>query len=156
MFNGFYNFYSALIAIGNFLQSFLLLALRLYFGYSFFQAGLGKLQDVQNVGEMFQNLGIPFSTFSAHLVGWTECIGGLCLLLGFASRLVVIPLAIIMIAAYLTADLEAVKSIVEDPRKFISSTPFNYLLTCLLVFAFGPGKIALDYLLERFIFKRQS
>jgi putative oxidoreductase len=146
-------FYSALITIGNFLQSFLLLAIRLFWGYLFFKGGLGKLQDISPVIEFFHSLGIPFPTVMAYLVGLIECVGGLCLMLGFASRLVAIPLATIMIVAYLTAHYDAVKNVLENHSEFIKQTPFNFLLTCLLIFAFGPGKISLDYLLKRFVFK---
>ena len=52
-----------------------------------------------------------------------------------------------MIVAYITADSEALKSIFSDTEKFTSATPFLFLLTSLLVLAFGPGAFSADRLL---------
>ena len=54
-----------------------------------------------------------------------------------------------MIVAYLTADSEALKSIFSNTDKFTSATPFLFLLTSLLVLAFGPGAFSADRLLAR-------
>ena len=131
------------------LQSPLLLVMRLWWGWSFFQTGLGKLRNHGDTADFFQTLGIPMPGLNAWVAGGAECIGGLCLLAGFASRLMSIPLSITMIVAYLTADNEALKSIFSDPDKFTSATPFLFLLTCLLVLAFGPGAFSVDRLLAR-------
>lgn len=54
-----------------------------------------------------------------------------------------------MIVAYFTADHEALKSIFSETDKFTSATPFLFLLTALLVLAFGPGAFSVDRLLAR-------
>ena len=148
------TFYRRLIGTGNSLQHFLILAMRLYWGYAFFQAGLGKLNNILPVSNFFASLGIPFPTFNAYLVGCTEMIGGLCLLFGFASRLAAVPLAIVMITALLTEHADAVRTIFQNPQKFINQLPFNFLLATLVIFCFGPGGISIDYLLKRYIFKK--
>ncbi len=56
------------------LQSLFLLVVRLYWGWGFFQAGSGKLQDLQKPTEFFQSLGIPFPHAQAILVGLTESV----------------------------------------------------------------------------------
>lgn len=145
--------YLDLITGGTYFQHFLLLAMRLFWGYSFFKAGLGKLEDMGGIESYLTSLNVPFPHLTAHLVAWIECIGGLFLLIGFASRFVVIPLAIVMLGALFTAHIEATKKILEDTDNFIRQTPFTYLLTCLVVFAFGPGNISVDYLLQKFIFR---
>ncbi len=141
--------YALLVRLASSLRSPLLLVLRLYWGWSFFLAGKGKLGNLGQTAEFFGSLGIPFPTFNAVLAASTECVGGLLLVVGLASRLTAIPLIITMIVAYLTADLEAVQSIFSDPDKFTSATPFLFLLTCVLVFVFGPGAFSLDHLLAR-------
>lgn len=150
---GFISFYKGLKATGKFLKSPLLLAMRLYWGYMFFISGLGKIGHVSDVAEYFGTLGIPFPEINAYLAAYTECIGGLCLMIGLASRLVSIPLAITMIVALSTAHIEALKNTFSDPQGLISQLPFNYLLTAIIVFVFGPGKISVDYILERLFFK---
>ncbi|HVJ56484.1 MAG TPA: hypothetical protein VM574_01480, partial [Terrimicrobiaceae bacterium] len=49
-----------------------------------------------------------------------------------------------------TADYEALTSIFSDPDKFVAAAPFPFLLSALLVLAFGPGAISVDALIERF------
>lgn len=145
--------YQSIVSAGESFSNFLLLAIRLFWGYSFFTTGLGKIENIQNVVKFFTSLGIPFPEFNAHLVAWVECVGGACLFFGFASRLVSIPLAFSMIVALFTAHFEITKNLFVDPQKFIQETPFNYLLACLIVFAFGPGKFSIDYLLEKLFSK---
>lgn len=142
------TFYSAIIAVGESLQSVFLLGIRLFWGWQFFIAGKGKLADITPVIDFFTTLQIPYPTISAYLAGGTECFGGLCLLVGFASRLVSIPLAFTMVIAYITADIEAVKAITENPLDFTHKAPFNFLLTAVIIFCFGPGKISVDALLK--------
>lgn len=131
------------------LQSLLLLVIRLYWGWEFFLTGKGKLMDLAKPTEFFQSLGIPFPHAQAMLAGTTECVGGLLLLAGFCSRLISIPLTILLTVAYLTADLDKVKLIFSDPDKFLAADEFLFLFAVVLVFAFGPGKFSIDWLIGR-------
>ena len=130
-------------------QSVLLLLVRLYWGWSFFLTGKGKLMDLQKPAEFFQSLGIPFPYQQALLAGATECFGGLFLLFGFCARLTSIPLTILLIVAYLTADLDTVKGVFSDPDKFFAADEFLFLFAVIIVLAFGPGKLAVDWLIKR-------
>lgn len=164
------NFYQKIIGVGSFLQHFLLLAIRLYWGFSFFQAGWGKLNNIQPVINFFGNLGIPLPTFNAYLVGGVETIGGLFLLFGFASRLAAIPLSITMIAALFTAHINATSEMfaalfnihgnfevfMAKMGKLTDEAPFNYLLASLVVLCFGPGKISIDFILEKLFSKNKK
>jgi putative oxidoreductase len=49
----------------SYLQSPLLLAIRMYWGWQFYQTGLGKLQNIPKVVDFFTSLGIPFPTLNA-------------------------------------------------------------------------------------------
>jgi putative oxidoreductase len=131
------------------LQSLLLLIIRLYWGWAFFLTGKGKLMDLERVTGFFQSLGIPLPHAQAMLTGATECFGGLLLLAGFCSRLISIPLTILLTVAYLTADLDKVKMIFSDPDKFLTADPFLFLFVVVFVFAFGPGKFSVDWLIKR-------
>jgi len=141
--------YELLVRAASSLQSPLLLVVRLYWGYQFFLAGKGKLADLRPVAEYFRELGIPFPGFNAALAGTTECVGGLLLLVGFASRLVSVPLAFTMMVAYATADLDALKAIFTDTDKFFEAAPFLFLFASILVLVFGPGKFSIDALIAR-------
>ena len=54
-----------------------------------------------------------------------------------------------MIMAYVTADREALFSIFSDPDKFYAAAPYTFLIASIIILLFGPGKFALDTLLER-------
>jgi putative oxidoreductase len=126
------------------LQSPLLLAVRLYWGWQFFQTGYGKLMHINKVVGFFMSLGIPFPAFNAYFVSYLECLGGALLFLGLGSRVIALPLTIDMLVAYIAADREALFSIFSDPGKFYAADPYTFFFASLLILVFGPGKISLD------------
>lgn len=148
--------YGILITIGNALRSPVLLVMRLYWGWQFFLAGKGKLMDLAKPTEYFQSLGIPFPQANAILAACTECFGGLLLLVGLASRLISIPLMIVMIVAYATADIDKLRAIFTEPDKFLTANEFLFLLTAVIIFVCGPGVFSLDALIGRFFKGRKS
>lgn len=127
------------------LQSLLLLLIRGYWGYLFILAGIYKLSNLGAVANSFAGLGIPFAWPNAYFVAAAELIGGLCLLAGYRSQISSLTLSIIMIVAYATAHRPDLLAIASEPSKFVASSPFQFLLACLLVLAFGPGKASLDH-----------
>ena len=131
------------------LRSPLLLALRLIFGWGLFQTGKGKLENIDRFIDFLTRLHIPMPAANAYFVASLECVGGLLLMVGLASRLICIPLTINFIVAFLTADREAVKSFFQDQEAFTNAAPFLYLLVSLLVLAFGPGLFSLDAFIRR-------
>ncbi len=137
--------YEFLVRAASNCQSALLLAIRLFWGWQFFQTGWGKLQNLETTAEFFASLGIPFPELNAMLAGATECFGGLFLLAGLASRLVAIPLVVTMIVAYVTADWEALLGILSEPDKFVSADPFLFMFASAIILIFGPGKASLDH-----------
>jgi len=131
------------------LRSPLLLALRLIFGWGLFQTGKGKLENIDRFIDFLTRLHIPMPVANAYFVASLECVGGLLLMVGLASRLICIPLTINFIVAFLTADRESVKNFFQDQEAFTNAAPFLYLLVSLLVLAFGPGFFSLDALIRR-------
>ena len=139
----------------NSLQSPVLLLIRLYWGWQFWQSGVGKLHDISKTVDFFTSLGIPLPAFNAHFVALLEAGGGILLFVGLASRLIALPLAFDMIVAYVTADREALGSIISDPGKFYNADPFTFLLSSLIILAFGPGWFSLDTIIRWYRNKRQ-
>lgn len=139
-----------LSALGNALRSPVLLIVRLYWGWQFFLTGKGKLMDLSKPTQYFESLHIPFPHFNAILAGSTECLGGLLLLVGLATRLVSIPLMILLVVAYATADLEAARALFSDPDKFTGSAEFLFLFAVVIVFVCGPGLFSLDALIGKY------
>jgi putative oxidoreductase len=158
--NGLFSFvrrgYELFVLTANYLQSPLLFALRVFFFWQLFLAGKGKLMNIDRTAEFFGSLNIPFPLLNAYLAGGTECFGGLLLVVGLASRAVAIPVIFTMIIAYVTAESEALTSILSDPDKFVAAAPFPFLLTALVVLAFGPGAVSIDALLKRFVARERS
>src|ERR1700685_1144384 len=86
MTNKFGNIYVFWTKAVSHLQSPVLLAMRLYWGWSFFQTGKGKLMNLKHTTDFFWSLQIPHPHVNAIMAGSTECFGGLFLLLGLGSR----------------------------------------------------------------------
>ena len=126
------------------LQSPFLLFVRLYWGWQFMQAGWAKIHNIPRVTSFFTDLRIPFPGLNAHFIAGLEFAGGILLVLGLASRLIAVPLTINMMVAYITADREALLSLISDPDKFYAAAPFTFLMASLIVLIFGPGRFAVD------------
>jgi putative oxidoreductase len=128
------------------LQSPMLLAVRLYWGFQFAQTGWGKLHNLAKITGFFASLNIPFPAFNAPFISGLEFVGGILLMLGLASRPVALLLACNMLVAYWTADHEALVSIFSDPSKFYVADPYTFLFASAMILIFGAGFFALDSL----------
>jgi putative oxidoreductase len=144
--------YLLLIRVAKPLQCIFLLAIRITWGWQFFEAGKGKLENLHNAAGFFAELHIPLPYFSALLASCTECFGGLLLIAGLGARLISVPLTITKIVAYLTAHRGNLVSVDE----FVKAAPFPFLFTSLVVLCFGPGKVSIDYLIQRFVLKNRK
>ncbi|HLW52323.1 MAG TPA: DoxX family protein [Candidatus Angelobacter sp.] len=148
--------YALFLKVANSLQSPLLLAIRVYWGWQFWQSGSGKLSDISKTVDYFTSLGVPAPSLNAHFIAWLEAVGGILLILGLASRLIALPLLIDMIMAYVIADREALSSIISDPDKFYAAAPYTLLFASLIILAFGPGMFSLDTLIKRYRAKAKT
>jgi uncharacterized membrane protein YphA (DoxX/SURF4 family) len=79
------------------------LAMRIYLFFPFWMAGTNKWGAFEDTAAWFGNpdwgLGLPFPMLLAFLATWTEILGAVFLLLGFATRYVAIPLMVTMLVA---------------------------------------------------------
>jgi putative oxidoreductase len=131
------------------LQSPMLLAVRLYWGFQFAQTGWGKLHNLAKITSFFASLHIPFPGLTAPMVSTLEFAGGILLMLGLLSRPIAFLLAGNMLVAYWTADRDALTSVLSDPGKFYGADPYTFLFASLIVFVFGAGFFAADTFLAR-------
>jgi putative oxidoreductase len=141
-----YNLFFYYVAFG---QSPFLLFVRLYWGYQLIQSGWGKLHHLDKVTEFFTSLNLPMPAQTAVAISCLEFFGGVFLAIGLLSRLTSLALTINLIVAYITADREALFSIFSDPDKFYAAAPYTFLVASVIVLLFGPGKFAVDTLLNR-------
>ncbi len=124
-------------------QSISLLLSRLIVAYGFFQPAKLKWSDIGSVSEWFGSMGIPLPTLNAYMVASTEALGVVLLTFGLFTRLISIPLMVIMIVAILTVHL---------PHGFEAGNngfeiPLYYILFLFIFFSHGAGKFSIDYLI---------
>lgn len=142
--------YAWFVKIVSSAQSPFLLVVRLYWGWQISQNGWAKLHNLPHVTEFFASLGLPAPGPTAIFVSSTELVVGILLALGLLSRVAALALTVDMTVAYVTGDRPALLSFFSDPGKFYNADPYTFLFAALLILIFGPGKISLDALLERF------
>jgi uncharacterized membrane protein YphA (DoxX/SURF4 family) len=99
----FVGLYSGFLAVIKPLEGLAPLTLRLYLAPVLMQAGYNKISHFSDTAAWFGNpdwgLGLPMPEVMAALASGTELIGGALLLLGFATRLVAIPMMVTMLVA---------------------------------------------------------
>jgi putative oxidoreductase len=132
------------------LRSPFLLLVRLYWGWQLVQSGWGKLHHLDKVTQFFASLNLPMPAQMAVFISCVEFFGGILLAIGLLSRTTALVLTINMIMAYVTADREALFSVISDPDKFYAAAPYTFLIASLIILIFGPGTFCVDYLLRRF------
>lgn len=127
-------------------QAGVLLALRLLYGGLFVQTGLGKLTHLARTAGFFESIGLPAPALMAALVGATELVGGVLLLAGLGTRFAAAALTTVMLTAFATAHAsEAFQSI----EKFMEQAPFSFLVSTVILLAFGAGRLSVDAWLGR-------
>lgn len=141
-------------AASNLQSPFLFLFVRLYWGWEFMEDGWGKLHNLARVTAYFASLNLPAPGRTALFVSIIELVGGMLLAVGLFSRLTALVLTVNMLVAYVAGDRDTLLSIFSDPDKFSNAAPYMYLFASLVVLIFGPGKISLDTLFERYVRRR--
>jgi putative oxidoreductase len=124
-------------------QGISLLLARLAVAYGFYEPAMTKWEDISSVAQWFGSIGIPFPTLNAYMAASTEILGVVLLTLGLFTRLISIPLIVIMIVAITTVHLGNGFSAGNNGYEI----PLYYMLFLALFASFGAGKLSLDHLL---------
>ncbi|QOR62004.1 DoxX family protein [Sulfurovum sp. ST-21] len=124
-------------------QSLSLLFARLAIAYGFYEPAMQKWSDISAVATWFGSIGIPFPTLNAYMAATTEITGVVLLTLGLFTRLISLPLIVVMTVAIITVHL---------PHGFSAGNngfeiPLYYMLFLTIFASFGAGKFSLDHLL---------
>ncbi|MGA2849628.1 MAG: DoxX family protein [Terracidiphilus sp.] len=138
------------------LESPLLLAIRLYWGWQFAQDGYGKLTHLEKVTQYFSTLNLPMPAQTALAVALIELVGGILFAAGIGTRLVSLVLFANMTVAFWTAEKDAFLGVLSTPDKFQAADAYNYWFAALLILILGPGWISLDTLVRRFFTPKKN
>ena len=120
-----------------------LLFARLAIAYGFYEPAMMKWADIGAIATWFGSIGIPLPTINAYMAATTEIVGVVLLTLGLFTRLISLPLMVVMIVAIVTVHL---------PNGFGAGNngfeiPLYYMLFLAIFASFGAGKFSLDHLL---------
>ena len=126
------------------------LLFRLVLAYGFYGPATMKLKNFGGIVEWFTSMGILLPKMNAFLATGTETAGFILLFLGLATRLISIPLIIVMLVAIFT---------VHIGNGFESGNngyeiPMYYILMLFSLIITGPGRISLDYFIQKYINKK--
>ena len=124
-------------------QSLSLLLARLAIAYGFYEPAMKKWSDINSVADWFGSMGIPFPTLNAYMTASFELLGVVLLTLGLFTRLISIPLMVIMVVAIITVHLTHGFSAGNNGFEI----PLYYMLFLAIFASFGAGKLSLDHLL---------
>lgn len=124
-------------------QSISLLLARFTLAYGFYEPAMQKWSDISSVATWFGTIGIPFPALNAYLAASTELLGVVLLTLGLFTRLISLPLIVVMIVAITTVHLTHGFSAGDNGFEI----PLYYMLFLAIFASFGAGKFSLDHLL---------
>src|ERR1022692_2553009 len=122
------------------------LLVRIAVGLIFFTQGILKYID-PNMGVIrFTRIGFPHPYFTAHFVGAFEILCGLLLLMGLWTRLVSIPLLIVITTAIATTKIPELFRSNQGFWYMVSDARTDFAMFCCLVFliSVGGGSWSLD------------
>ena len=136
-------FYVEIARLFKYIQSLALLLARLAVAYGFYEPAMMKFSDISATAEWFGSMGIPLPTLNAYMSASTEMLGVILLTLGLFTRIISVPLIIIMIVAITTVHLAHGFSAGDNGFEI----PLYYMLFLLIFLSHGAGKFSIDYLL---------
>jgi len=136
---------NAISQILNNFQSFFLLLARLVLAYGFFEPAMNKWNNIDSVGQWFGSMGIPFPTLNAYMAATTETLGVVLLAVGFLTRIISVPLMIIMLVAIYTVHYANGFSAGDNGFEI----PLYFLLFLGLFMSHGAGKFSVDFFLSK-------
>jgi len=127
-------------------QSLSLLLARLAVAYGFLEPALNKWSNMKGTADFFGSIGIPFPMINAYMAATTELLGVILLTIGLLTRLISVPLMVVMIVAITTVHLGHGFSAGNNGFEI----PLYYFLFLFIFTAHGAGKFSLDhYLFEK-------
>ncbi len=136
------KFYREYARLGEYAQGIFYLGMRLVLAVGFSEAARMKWEAMPAVIEWFGTLGYPVPGFLAYLVSSVEVAGVVLLTLGLFTRLIALPLMIIMLVAIVTVHLHNGFECASNGFEI----PLYFLMMLGMLFSSGSGRYSLDHL----------
>lgn len=121
-------------------KSLSLLMARLIIAYGFYEPAMNKWSDIASVATWFESMGIPLPTLNAYMAASTELLGVVLLTLGLFTRVISIPLIVVMIVAIVTVHLPHGFSAGDNGFEI----PLYYMIFLFTFVGNGAGRFSLD------------
>ena len=119
--------------------SFIILAIRVFFGVLFFIHGVDKMMNFQVLSENFPSV-LGFGSYTTLMVAiFTEFCCSLFLMSGLMIRVILVPMIISMAVAFFD---------VHDAMLPEGELALIYLIVFIILYITGPGRYSIDYLLD--------
>ena len=126
------------------LENIVLLAIRLILAYGFFVTAKLKVGNVEGIASWFASMHYPLPLLNAYLATITEVAGVILLALGLGTRIISIPLMIVMVVAITTVHWGNGFNAGNNGFEI----PVYYLLFLFVLLVKGAGKLSIDYLID--------
>jgi len=123
-----------------------LLAMRLILAYGFWTPAMMKWKDIHGIADWFASMDYPLPLFNAYAAATTELVGAILLVLGFATRLISIPLIVVMLVAIFTVHLSGGFEAGNNGFEI----PLYYMIMLFTLLIYGGGNISLLGVIKRF------
>ena len=123
-----------------------LLAMRLILAYGFWTPAMMKWKNIDGIAEWFASMNYPLPLFNAYAAATTELMGAIMLLIGFGTRLISIPLMVIMLVAIFTVHLSGGFEAGNNGFEI----PLYYMIMLFTLLVYGGGRISLIGLIRKF------
>ena len=119
--------------------SFILLAVRVFFGVLFFMHGLDKMMNFSALSETFPDV-LGFGSYMSLMVAiFCEFCCSLLLIAGLLQRLTLIPMIVSMGVAFFD---------IHDAMMPEGELALIYFIVFIILFVTGPGRYSLDYIID--------
>lgn len=136
----FHSLYMSFTLITEYFKSIVLFIARILIAYGFYEPAMSKWNDIGSVAGWFSSMGVPFPTVNAYMAATTEIVGVGLLVLGLFTRLISLPLIVIMLVAIFTVHLDNGFSAGVNGFEI----PLYYMVFLMIFVSHGAGKFSLD------------
>ena len=144
-------YYKGVENVGK-LKDIPLLMIRLALAYGFYTPAKMKWSDINSIIDWFKSMGMPAPALNAYLAASTEAAGVALLVLGLGTRIIAVPLMIVMLVAIKTVHWGNG----FDAGNNGYEIPLYYLIMLAVVLVYGPGRWSVDRVIGRRIAPRRA